>query len=85
MARAQNRVAKGSILKEDEILCRSGCIIYLILGISNLLTSQDLSLKLLNQIPIAYIPCTGLGICSFAHRSFAHLLICSFAQVAHDK
>ena len=29
MPRAQNRTAKGSILKEDEILCPSGYIIYL--------------------------------------------------------
>ena len=29
MPRAQNRTVKGSILKEDEILCRSGYIIYL--------------------------------------------------------
>ena len=29
MPRAQNMIAKGSILKEDEILCRSGYIIYL--------------------------------------------------------
>ena len=29
MPRAQNRAANGSTLKEDEILCRSGFIIYL--------------------------------------------------------
>ena len=29
MPRAQNRAAKGSILKEDEILCQSGYMIYL--------------------------------------------------------
>ena len=29
MPRAQNRTAKGSILKEDEIRCQSGYMIYL--------------------------------------------------------
>ena len=49
MPRAQNRAAKGSILKEDEILFQSGYIIYLWFSlsytISLLKTEAEIALK----------------------------------------
>ena len=41
LPKAQNRAATGSILKEDEILCRSGYIIYLCIKFIYLYQRKD--------------------------------------------